>query len=169
MSGASLSEKRAVVPAADDPALALPAEHAQRGGPQDEQSPVVGGQPQPAGREDAQHVGMGEESYVARDLEGPSDDAVSAAAHLLHGLAARRAAIPHAPARTLPAHLSRRAALGLAIVPLEEIVGGLSHAAVAGEPARIRGAGERAGQDEREGATGEISAQGLRLTDACRG
>src|SRR5712692_11963413 len=111
-------------------------------------------------------MGMGEERDIARGLHRSNDDAVSAAAHLLHGLAARRAAIPHAPARTLPAHLSRRAALGLAIVPLEEIVGGLGHAAVAGEPAGVRGAGGRARHDEGEGATGEISAQRPSLPDA---
>src|SRR5713101_5928501 len=110
MSGASLSEKRAVIPAADDPALALPAEHAHRGGPQDEQPPGAWGQPQPAGREDAQHMGMREESDIARGLDRSGDNAVRATADLLHGLAPRRAAIPHAPAGTLLAHLGRRAA-----------------------------------------------------------
>src|SRR5207244_6033986 len=109
---------------------------------------------------------MSEEGDLARGLEGPGDDAVRAAAHLLHGLAARRTACPRAPARMLRAHLGRRAALGLAIVPFEEILGGLGHVAVAGEPAGIRGSGERARQDESEGATGEIAAQRPRLPDA---
>src|SRR5882672_2898243 len=109
---------------------------------------------------------MGEEGDVARGLEGPRDDALRAATHLLHGLAARGPARPHAPARMLRAHLGRRAALRLAIVPFEEILGGLGHLAVAGEPAGIRGAGERARQDECEGAAVEMAAQRSCLPDA---
>src|SRR5437660_7842787 len=109
---------------------------------------------------------MGEEGDVARGLEGPRDDALRAAAHLLHGLTARRPACPHAPARMLRAHLGRGAALGLAIVPFEKILGGLGHVSVAGEPAGVGGAGERARQDEGEGATGEIAAERPCLSDA---
>src|SRR2546428_14193586 len=101
---------------------------------------------------------MGEEGDLARGLEGPGDDAVRAAAHLLHGLAARRTACPHAPARMLRAHLGRRAALGLAILPFEEILGGVGHVPVAGEPPGTRRSGERARHDESEAATGVVAA-----------
>src|SRR5207249_10093577 len=77
-----------------------------------------------------------------------------------------RTACPNAQARMLRANLGRRAAVGLAIVPFEEIIGGLGHVAVAGEPAGIGGSGERARQDKSEGAAGEIAAQRPRLPDA---
>src|SRR5262249_14991791 len=156
-------EAPALVPHADHPGGVLVAEHADRRGAEGEEPSVAGRQPEPARREDPQHVGVGEQRHVAGGGRRAVDDAPGALADLLHRLALGDARRPHRPAGLHGADLRRGPALVDPVVPLAQVVGDLGGVAVSGEAARLPRARQRAREDEGEGPPGEVAAEGLGL------
>src|SRR3954463_12332247 len=100
-----------LVPAADDPHLALEAEHADTAGRQEEPSAEAHRLLHPPRGEGAQDVAVGEEGDVAARAEDLVDDAVAARADLVCRLAVRHAVGPQVPVRALRADVGRRDAL----------------------------------------------------------
>src|SRR4051812_16151850 len=90
-----------------------------------------------------------DEADVAAGVERAGDDAVGALADVLDRLAARCAVAPDLPAGALGADLLRAAALGLAVVPLAQVLVD-DRVAQAGEPGGLLRAGERGHEHARE-------------------
>ncbi len=147
--------------------LPLVAEHRERRGRQREQTARRRLKVEPPGAEDSEEMPMGEQQHVSVGLDCTGDDLCPRARPTLGGgLAARDAVGPERPAGPFDADVDGAAALVVPVVPLEEVVGGLTSIAEPGEPAGLAGPRERARQDERKGAPSEPAARelGLRTT-----
>ena len=76
----------------------------------------------PARRQGAQDVPVGDDRDVALGRAQAGDGAVTARGDVVGALAARRSVAPQVPVRALGADLRRGQALVLAVVPLQEVV-----------------------------------------------
>ena len=108
---------------------------------------------EPARRERAEHVAVGDERDVAAGAEGLVDDAIDAASDVLGGLAAGAAVAPQVPVGPLLSDLRGRDPLVLAVVELDQVVAKLGRQA--GELRGLPRARQRRRQHERELAAGD--------------
>jgi hypothetical protein len=112
---------------------------------------------------------MGEEQGVTVDRAKLGDHPVDPLADLSSRFALGHAVAPERPARPLLPDVDRRPALVGPVVPLHQLVALHCSVAETGEPAGLRGAPERAREDEREVAVPERRANRLGLATALLG
>jgi hypothetical protein len=146
----------------------LPAEHGDRSGLEPEVACLVRGETEPAGREDAKDVPMGERQHIAACeppiASQPRDQGVSSRTHAGNRLAAGTAIGEEIPPGSKLADLSGRQPLVVAIVHLEEEIGRLDGLTEACKPARLEGAPQRARDHE-----GRLQAAEALLQSPCIG
>ena len=149
--------------------IMLIAQNAQRRCGQDQIPRSPGGQAQPAGGEDAQHVAVTEDHDGALHRPQAGERPVSTGAHRLDRLTARTAVAEEIPAWTRLANVGRASPLVLAVIPLLQVGIDLGLAAEAGSLARPPGPRARAHQHpgERDPLEPLAEAQGIVL--AARG
>src|SRR5207237_777773 len=149
-----------IVSAVDGP---LVAEDADRRRVESQAAPLRRRQAHPAGRQHPQDVTMGEEDDVSGGVAEGGDDTVGPPAHVVRPLATWAPVAPEEPARSLGADVIGRATLVVAVVPLDQGVPRLA-VAHAGQPARLRGAGQGTGQHAPEPPPRELGPRLLGLT-----
>src|SRR5680860_41084 len=150
-----------LAPAGQRVVLVLPAEHADRGGPELEPSAVDRAELQVHRGQDPQHVSVCEQQRVPVGGSGAGDHPFDPYRDLVGGLTAGDVVGPDRPPGPLGANVGRRATLVGPVVPLEQVLIQLS----VGETRDARGVTcpcQRAGQHLGEPMGGE------RAHDLCR-
>src|SRR5207249_9243537 len=110
-----------LVPAPDDAGLVLITQHRHGRGVERQEPAVVGGQPAPTGGEDPELVAVPEQSDEPTRSSNDLDHAIGTCTYGFGGLTTGTRVRPYGPSRYLPADLSGRATLVVAVVPLPEV------------------------------------------------
>src|SRR6516165_10542079 len=113
---------RIAAPAFDHSVVVLPGQDRKCRGGQVQPLAPLRRRVDPAGRQDAQQVPVGEDQGVAARVEHPRDHPVGTGGYLVDRLAVLRPVGPDHPAGPFFADLHRRAALVVAVVPLEQVL-----------------------------------------------
>ena len=158
-----------LVPFADDRSVSIISEHAYRGRIEIEIPACVRGETNPACGENPQQVTVREDRDIAIDRFGQPDDTPSALLDLLDRLSSWHAIVPNRPAGPFLQNVCWPKPFVFTVVPLHQIVGEPGDLAVAGQPARLGGTDERAGQHQVEFSACQIPPKRLGLFPACLG